>query len=1303
MLVERRLRPLIVLSVALALISMVLAGRSLQAATGSDVDGQVTVSDATPLVGSTIDVGLAGLDPSTSISVQLCAGAVWESPPGEPLPYVPAFDPAACRQLTQLTTDANGAASGPVDVPTDGIGPLGTCVYESGPGSFSFGASAENSCTLAAVTDLDPADGITPLASTRIAIRTGSGSITGSLSNTDGAPIGEEDYVDITLCAQGDVASCRIANNSPLSARSGSTFRIDGLADGDYTVIAQAYSDIATGSDLRNVSIAGGGSATADLRFPLYGSTSFANSGSGIELTVGPAQPVEFDDTLQVEASGFGPGDQVEVGLCTSTPVLQALTWLEAPRLGSYCIDSTDPIVAVADGAGAVSIDLPYSIDRFSRYCSGTFDGFGGSFSFGEGARCHVVLVDTTGAPSFAWATVDFVTPAGAATIGGTISADGTPVERATAWVSGPVGQFYRQSDAAGGYGVGGQPDGPFSVTARLPNNYYFRTDAGSGAGSFSFGSVDTVTQKGSIVDQQPAVIDVDFDILPGGVAGGLLQSDGSPAGSAWVSLRSQGDGAVYLSSYSTDGGSFDFFGLPRGTYELVAYDFSDFGTVATTTVEVGDTVVTDVALQFPKMNSSISGTVLDGSGAPVAGAQVSGCPSEGLSYWWIGCRYVSSGPDGSFSLPKLRAGQWDVVVYSSFNYLNQASSIVTVGEDQDVTGVELRLAAATGGVSGTVTDETGASIADAGVYVCSSGTSGGGCASVSTGPNGQYAVTGVPDGTYQVSASAGGFVSSSASTEVVDGQLTVDADLILRRLRIVPPQTSVGGVDGDASIDRAGAVFPGRPTDVSADGRCTGAAVSYELRGDDGSLWSSGVLTEEPEGSGDYAGQIAPQSGRSGHGVLSISIDCPEGVPDPDPVEIDIYIDPSGNVTDTQGQPVSGATVTLYRADTAAGPFEVVPDGSTVMSAENRTNPDLTDETGYFGWLTVPGYYKVRAEKTGCRAPGDAGTAFVETPPLPVPPEQVGLELVLDCSVDPPTDTTAPSLELSIDDDPNAAGWSARAVDVSLAVTDEGSGVASCTLVINGVDTDSTLVRLDDGEYQVSARAVDAVGNTAIAPPVPVKVDTVDPGAAILSPSPGQEVPQGSTLLAQYSCSDEGSGIDACEAGVASGDPLDTSSTGERSFSVIARDRAGRTVTSTATYTVNPTAPLDADSVDFRFSGGLDRVLDGPLESGDLRVVRGADGKIQRIVGSGEVEGDDGNTVQVRIDVRRFFVFDTYVGSVRVIDRNARIDQSTPVIFGRLRSGGDGAISGRSSWWTPRFAPYTLDWSVRDAGDAPG
>jgi hypothetical protein len=131
------------------------------------------------------------------------------------------------------------------------------------------------------------------------------------------------------------------------------------------------------------------------------------------------------------------------------------------------------------------------------------------------------------------------------------------------------------------------------------------------------------------------------------------------------------------------------------------------------------------------------------------------------------------------------------------------------------------------------------------------------------------------------------------------------------------------------------------------------------------------------------------------GDATVEITVDCDGDI---DTYTENIYVDPSGVVRTTEDAPIAGATVTLYRSDTAGGPFTQVPDGSDIMSPTNRTNPDLTDESGAFGWDVVAGYYKVRAEAGDCHAPGDPSTPYVETEVLEIPPPIFDLDLILEC-----------------------------------------------------------------------------------------------------------------------------------------------------------------------------------------------------------------------------------------------------------------------------------------------------------------
>ena len=109
------------------------------------------------------------------------------------------------------------------------------------------------------------------------------------------------------------------------------------------------------------------------------------------------------------------------------------------------------------------------------------------------------------------------------------------------------------------------------------------------------------------------------------------------------------------------------------------------------------------------------------------------------------------------------------------------------------------------------------------------------------------------------------------------------------------------------------------------------------------------------------------------------------------------VWIDPSGTVSNTVGGPVAGAVAVLEQAPTVEGPFTRVGPASPGM--QPHRNPEKTGVEGQFHWDVISDYYKVVASAPGCHAPGDPAQATVSTPALPVPPPQVGLDLVLQCA----------------------------------------------------------------------------------------------------------------------------------------------------------------------------------------------------------------------------------------------------------------------------------------------------------------
>jgi hypothetical protein len=189
----------------------------------------------------------------------------------------------------------------------------------------------------------------------------------------------------------------------------------------------------------------------------------------------------------------------------------------------------------------------------------------------------------------------------------------------------------------------------------------------------------------------------------------------------------------------------------------------------------------------------------------------------------------------------------------------------------------------------------------------------------------------------------------------------------------------------------------------------CSGGTGSYQIS-QDGTVIRTGTLTEGPAGT--YTASIAPLSPNHGAAAMQYTITC-NGTPIT--TIFGLYIDPSGVVMDSvSGQPLAGATVTLYSAPSPDGPFTVVPNGDPSMSPANQTNPDTSAADGSFGWDVVPGYYQIRAARAGCTSPTDPTQPYVETAVLTVPPPADNLVLTLACSgtvLYPRLDQPAPAL----------------------------------------------------------------------------------------------------------------------------------------------------------------------------------------------------------------------------------------------------------------------------------------------------
>jgi hypothetical protein len=340
------------------------------------------------------------------------------------------------------------------------------------------------------------------------------------------------------------------------------------------------------------------------------------------------------------------------------------------------------------------------------------------------------------------------------------------------------------------------------------------------------------------------------------------------------------------------------------------------------------------------------------------------------------------SGVNGYFLDSNLITG----LIYNSRNSLQPGRYVFNVRNGVAPTG---------GSISGTIYTNsavTGNEVSGANVQVC--GTSGS-CNTTVTGASGSYSTSGLAADSYTVTVFPPGGSTLEPGTR---GPIAVTGNETHGRQDIVlhsPPPPPANPVSPAHSGGGTVVVYWHDTLTLTANG-CINGSASYLITFSDGSTSWSGTMTETPTGSGTYIATIPPFYPRHGTAHTTFTITCPNG--SSEIIVFDIYIDPSGFVRTTSGNPVVGATVTLLRSDSAAGPFVTVPDGDGIMSPSNRNNPSTTDALGQFGWDVIAGFYKIRAEKSGCYAPGNYSQSFVESDVLQIPPPATNLVLTLEC-----------------------------------------------------------------------------------------------------------------------------------------------------------------------------------------------------------------------------------------------------------------------------------------------------------------
>jgi hypothetical protein len=169
--------------------------------------------------------------------------------------------------------------------------------------------------------------------------------------------------------------------------------------------------------------------------------------------------------------------------------------------------------------------------------------------------------------------------------------------------------------------------------------------------------------------------------------------------------------------------------------------------------------------------------------------------------------------------------------------------------------------------------------------------------------------------------------------------------------------------------------------------------------------------------------------------------------------------------------------------------------------------------------------------------------------------------------------DTTPPVTTATLAP-PIMNGWYASPTLTLTSDDGAGSGVAHIDYAIDGGSWhvySGPISGFSTGNHFVQFAATDNAGNVEATKLIAFKADSDKPTANIARPKDGDSFKLDQVVDASYKCADKasGSGLASCIGTVPNGDPIDTSTVGDHSFSVTATDKAGNVTTTVNHYNV--------------------------------------------------------------------------------------------------------------------------------------
>jgi hypothetical protein len=906
---------LVAVLTAAALVTGVITANPASALslTTGDISGTVTDGHGTPIVGAAVNVNGQAAVTTNGSGVYTIADVA----PGAVLVTASAtgFVPAP---LTQVTVTANSTATqnfslvatstiqGVVHDPS--ANPLaGATITVSGPtaesttsgldGSYAFTDLAPGTYTVD-FSATDPTFVAPATATVNITVAGSSSTlnaaflagaqITGTVKDPNANPAS-----GVAVTATGPVSAVATTNGSGayslvgLSPGSYSlTFHLDGYIDpAPVTVTVVDYGTTVAAPDVALIGPSTvSGTVTDANSAPVAGATvsidgpSFAQSTTAIDGTFSFGGLAVGDYILTVSQPGFvdatstvsvtTPGSTVPANVTLSKaskvdvfvgdthafPVAGAAVTVTSVADGSTLTGSTD-------GTGHAIIDglVPGDYTATST-ANGYFTAAPVPFT--------VVAFDTTypvDVPLLSPASVSGIVsdPNGAPLAGATVSIEGVGVNRSTT------------SAADGSFTFDGLDLGQYTVKASNP---LYVAPSAQVVNVLAYGSTTTVA----------------LNFLNGSTINGEATVNEVPLAGVTVTIA----GPVTVTATTNAEGLYSVGVLPVGTY-TVSFEASGYISPADQTVTITGPNTTQTINGELNLPSTISGTVTDPTGAPLAGATVT---ADGPVFVT-----TTTGADGTYSLTGLDIGTYTVTFHAD-GFIDPTPQTITITAYNTTVTANAQVNAPST-ISGVIS-LSGANPIDGATVTIDGPT----WSTITTGPDGAYSFGVLPPGSYDMTVTAPGYVDSVTITVPVPdfGSSVVQNVTLLASssVDVLVTDSELGPIQGAAvNVSSADSTFAG-VTDATGHALVTGLPIgSYTVSATaDGYLDGTASLTITAEGT---------------TGSASIVLNAVDQI--------------KGTITDTSAVPIAGATVTVTNSEGVRTTVSAA-DGSYVF---NNLGPD--------------------------------------------------------------------------------------------------------------------------------------------------------------------------------------------------------------------------------------------------------------------------------------------------------------------------------------------------------------------------